>query len=198
MGLKAYFSTMLRQISLWLMKLWGFRFTGEFSHFPRRVMFVVIPHTSNWDFPLGVLTRSALQLKLKFIAKDSLFRWPYGFIFRWLGGIPVDRSKHNNFVKAVGATLEKYDDLSIAIAPEGTRKRNDDLKSGFYWIAVEAKMPLVLVKFDFGNKEVNFSAPMQPSGNYEEDLKIINQHFKGVRGYHPELGYLYQADQKNT
>lgn len=184
---------MFRTICKWLFRLWGFRFTGKTSGFPRKVIFVVIPHTSNWDFPLGILTRSILRLKLKFIAKDSLFRWPYGFIFRWLGGIPVDRSKHTNFVKAVADTISKYEDLSIAIAPEGTRKRNDQLKSGFYWIAVEAKMPMVLVKFDFGNKEVNFSEPMMPSGNYEEDLKIINNHFRGVKGYHPELGYLYES-----
>ncbi|HRD07532.1 MAG TPA: hypothetical protein PK037_08200, partial [Saprospiraceae bacterium] len=73
---------MLRKISEWLFRWWGFKLTGQISHFPRRVIFVVIPHTSNWDFPLGILTRSILQLKLKFIAKDSLFRWPYGFIFR--------------------------------------------------------------------------------------------------------------------
>ena len=113
---------MLRKISQWLFKWWGFKLTGK-SAISLVVSFCGHSHTSNWDFPLGILTRSILQLKLKFIAKDSLFRWPYGFIFRWLGGIPVDRSKHNNFVKAVAATLEKYNDLSIAIAPEGTRKK---------------------------------------------------------------------------
>ena len=182
---------MFKALSNLILKTLGWKIMVTTLPFPDKYIIIVIPHTSNWDFPLGILTRSILKLKLKFIAKDSLFRWPYGFIFRWLGGIPVDRSKHNNFVKAVAATLEKYDDLSIAIAPEGTRKRNDELKSGFYWIALEAKMPLILVKFDFGNKEVNFSEPMIPSGNYEEDLKIINAHFEGVKGYHPKLGYRY-------
>ncbi|MBK8701005.1 MAG: 1-acyl-sn-glycerol-3-phosphate acyltransferase [Saprospiraceae bacterium] len=184
---------MMQRISLWLAKLWGFRFTGAIDHIPRRVMFVVMPHTSNWDFPLGLITRGALKLKLRFIAKNSLFKWPYGFIFRWLGGIPVDRSKSQNFVHNVVKSIEKYDDISLAMSPEGTRKRTDKLKSGFYWIAMEAKMPLVMVKFDFGNKEVNFSEPMVPVGDYEADLSKIVAHFKGVKGYNPEQGYLFET-----
>ena len=183
---------MLSKISNWILRLWGFKITGKIDVFPKRVIFVVIPHTSNWDFPLGVLTRSALGLKLKFLAKNALFRWPYGFIFRWLGGIPVDRSKSSNFVKEVAKSLEKYNDVSLALAPEGTRKRNDKLKSGFYWLAIETKMPLILVKFDFGHGEVNFSEPFIPTGDYEKDLLFINRHFEGVEGKIPENGYLYQ------
>ena len=152
-------------------------------------MFAVIPHTSNWDFPLGVLTRSALSLNLKWIGKDSLFKWPHGFIFRWLGGIPVDRSKNHNYVEAVVDTIKKYDDLSISIAPEGTRKKVEKLKSGFYWIAHKANVPLVFVKFDFGNKEVHFSEPFITTGDYEKDLEFIKNHFKGVKGKNPELGF---------
>jgi 1-acyl-sn-glycerol-3-phosphate acyltransferase len=171
------------------MKLWGFKITGKIDAFPKKVMFTVIPHTSNWDFPLGIFTRSILGLHLKFIAKDSLFKPPHGFIFRWLGGIPIDRSKSNNYVDAVVDTINQYDDLSIAIAPEGTRKKVDKLKSGFYWIAHKANIPLVLVKFDFGHKEVNFSEPFFTTGDYEKDLIYINNHFKGVKGKNPELGY---------
>ncbi len=180
---------MFRQISKWLLKIWGFKLTGKISSFPPKVMFAVIPHTSNWDFPLGVLTRSVLGLNLKFIGKDSLFKWPHGFLFRWLGGIPVDRSKNNNYVDAVVDTINKYQNLSIAIAPEGTRKKVDKLKSGFYWIAHKANIPLILVKFDFGNKEVNFSEPFYTSGDYEKDLLFFNNHFKGVKGKNPSLGY---------
>jgi 1-acyl-sn-glycerol-3-phosphate acyltransferase len=184
---------MMSKISHWLLKLWGFKFTGHFTSFPKRVMFVIMPHTSNWDFPLGVLIRSALQLKLNYIAKSSLFKWPYGFIFRWLGGIPVDRSKSSNFVDSVVDSIADMKDLSLAMSPEGTRKRVDKLKSGFYWIAIGAKMPLVFVKFDYGNKEINFAPPYIPTGDYASDLKIIEAHFKGVAGKIPEYGYNYES-----
>jgi 1-acyl-sn-glycerol-3-phosphate acyltransferase len=182
---------MFSKLSHWIVKLWGLRYTGNINNHPKRVMFVIMPHTSNWDFPLGVLTKSALKLNLKFIAKDSLFKWPHGFIFRWLGGIPVDRSKSNNFVESVVEAVKDYDTLSLAMSPEGTRKRVDKLKSGFYWIAVGAKMPLIFVKFDFGNGEVNFSEPYYPTGNYEADLEIIVNHFKNVAGFIPANGYGY-------
>ncbi len=184
---------MLSKISQWLLKLWGFKFTGQLSGYPKRVMFVIMPHTSNWDFPLGVLIRSALKLKLNYIAKDSLFRWPYGFIFRWLGGIPVDRKKSNNFVDSVVASIAHMEDLSLAMSPEGTRKKVDKLKSGFYWIAIGAKMPLLFVKFDYGNKVIDFSAPFYPTGDYEADLKIIEAHFKDVAGKIPAYGYNYKS-----
>lgn len=180
---------MMSKLSHWLLRLWGFRLTGKIDQFPKRVMFVVMPHTSNWDFPLGVLTRSALKLKLKYIAKHTLFKWPYGFIFRWLGGIPVDRSKNNNFVDSVVSSIAHMDDLSLAMSPEGTRKKVDKLKSGFYWIAVGAKMPLIFVKFDYGNKEVHFSDTFIPTGDYHADLQLIEAHFKGVAGKIPEYGY---------
>jgi 1-acyl-sn-glycerol-3-phosphate acyltransferase len=190
-----YIRIMLSKISHWLLKLWGFKFTGYMERFPKRVMFVIMPHTSNWDFPLGVLIRSALKLKLNYIGKSSLFKWPYGFIFRWLGGIPVDRSKSSNFVESVVDSIAHMEDLSLAMSPEGTRKRVDKLKSGFYWIAIGAKMPLVFVKFDYGNKEINFAAPYIPTGDYDSDLKIIENHFKGVAGKIPEYGYNYELSK---
>jgi 1-acyl-sn-glycerol-3-phosphate acyltransferase len=184
---------MFSKISKWLLHLWGFKLTGKIDKFPKKTMFVIMPHTSNWDFPLGVLVRSAINIKIKYFGKDSLFKWPHGFIFRWLGGIPVDRSKNNNFVKASVEAISKYDELSLGIAPEGTRKRVDKLKSGFYWIAHEAKMPIVMVKFDFKNKEVNFSEPWNTCGDFEKDLLIIDEHFKGTEGRNPQYGYKYEA-----
>ncbi len=183
---------MISRLCHWLIKIWGFRFTGNLHNHPKRVMFVIMPHTSNWDFLLGVLTKNALNLNLKYIAKDTLFKWPYGFIFRWLGGIPVDRSKSNNFVDSVVSSISKYEDLSLAMSPEGTRKKVGKLKSGFYYIALGAKMPLLFVKFDFGNKEVHFSEAFYPTGNYEADLKIMEDHFKDVAGKNPDLGYNYK------
>jgi 1-acyl-sn-glycerol-3-phosphate acyltransferase len=186
-----YLYFMLRKLSSLLLTCWGFKFTGEYASFPKRVMYIIMPHTSNWDFILGMLARSAMGLNLSFLAKDSLFKWPHGFFFRWLGGIPVDRSKKNNFVQSVVDSVAGYDELALAMLPEGTRKKTEKLKSGFYWIANNAKMDIVMVKFDFGNKEVNFSSPFTPSGDYDADLIKIRDFFKGTHGKIPEQGLWY-------
>lgn len=182
----------MQKIAKWALRLWGFKITGKIDTFPNKVVYAVIPHTSNWDFLLGILVRSSLQLNLKYLAKDSLFKPPLGFIFKALGGIPVDRSKKTNFVDAVVETLKRYDNAGIAMAPEGTRKRVDKLKSGFYWMAHKAQIPLIFVKFDYKNKAVNFSDPYYPTGDYEKDLnEVINPHFKGVEGKNKENSYRY-------
>lgn len=181
----------MRAISRKILEWWGWSITGNYSNLPPKVMFVIIPHTSNWDFPLGILIRHGYNLNLKWIAKDSLFKFPHGFLFRWLGGIGVDRSKSNNFVDGAAATINKYDKLSLAIAPEGTRTKVDKLKSGFYWIAYKANVPLVFVKFDWGNRNVDFSNPFATTGDFDKDLVVIKNHFRGVIGKIPEYSFGY-------
>jgi 1-acyl-sn-glycerol-3-phosphate acyltransferase len=184
---------MIQFICRLILKIWGFKQTGTYpSHIPKKI-YAVYPHTSNWDFPLGILLKGAIPMGVKYIAKDSLFKWPYGWLFRKLGGIPVDRSKSTNFVDAMVDLYQRYDRLSFAIAPEGTRKKVDKFKSGFYYIAVKAKIPIILVKFDYKNKEVHFSDPFYPSGNYDEDLKLIIAHFRGTVGKNPEQACTFEA-----
>lgn len=102
---------------------------------PDKFVIAVIPHTSSWDFPLGLLVRSVMDIDVKYLGKDSLFKGPFGGLFRWLGGYPVDRSKNNNFVDTVIDIFKREEKFSTAIAPEGTRKKVDQLKTGFYYIA---------------------------------------------------------------
>jgi 1-acyl-sn-glycerol-3-phosphate acyltransferase len=182
---------MISKLARWILKTWGFKVTGAIHSSEPKVMYLVMPHTSNWDFPVGILLMNGYDLNLKWIAKDSLFKFPYGFIFRWLGGIGVDRKKSNNFVDAAVATIAKYENLSLAIAPEGTRKKVDKLKSGFYWIAHKAKVPLVFVKFDWQNKIIDFDNPYWTTGDYEADLLVIENHFRDVVGKIPEYGFMY-------
>lgn len=180
---------MFSAISQFILRLWGWTIEGRYPHEVKKMVVIVFPHTSNWDFPVGVLVRSALKADIKYVGKASLFRFPFGGLFRWLGGYPVDRSKNTNFVDAVVDIFNREDRFAITLTPEGTRGKVDKLKTGFYYIALGAKVPIVCVKFDWGRKIVGFSAPFYPTGDYDADIIDILKYYKGVKGYHPELAY---------
>ncbi len=176
-------------ISRWLLKLWGFKVIGDAGNQLPKKVYAVIPHTSNWDFPLGILVRSACKMKVNFIAKDSLFKPPFGFIFRWLGGYPVDRSKSTNFVDTMVHLFNREKEFAIVLAPEGTRKLVTRLRTGFYHIARQANVPIVCVRFDFGKKEVVFREPLLPVDK-EEDFAKMFQFYEGAIGRIPENGFV--------
>jgi len=117
-------------ISAFILKIIGWRTASETWPLPPSYVLIVIPHTSNWDFPLGLLVRSSMKLNVKYAGKESLFRPPFGALFRWLGGYPVDRSKRSNFVDAVVDTFHEDKNFSLCIAPEGSRSRVEKL-NGF-------------------------------------------------------------------
>lgn len=176
-------------ISYFLFKLFGWKWeVPDVSKTPK-LLVVVVPHTSNWDFPIGVLLRPLIKLDIKFLGKSSLFKPPFGWIFRALGGYPVDRSGNVKFVDAVVRLLNSKDKFLIAMSPEGTRKKVDRLRSGFYYIALTANIPIMLCKFDWENKHVGFSEAFMPSGDYQKDLKILEDYFRGVKGKIPEFGW---------
>jgi 1-acyl-sn-glycerol-3-phosphate acyltransferase len=180
-----------KKLSIFLLKLFGWKVNFNLDPIPDKFIIAVIPHTSNWDFPLGLFTRSIMGVDSKFIAKQSLFKWPLGGIFKWLGGYPVDRSQHNNFVDTVIDVFNREEKFSTAISPEGTRKRVHKLKTGFYYIAKGAGVPILLCRFDYGNKRVDFSEPFYTTDDKEADFQYIESYFKGVVGKIPENGYMY-------
>lgn len=183
---------MISKLAGFILNIWGFKITGNYPYHAKKKVFIVIPHTSNWDFPLGILVRTKLKATINFLAKDSLFKPPFGFIFKWLGGVPVDRSKSNNFVDSTVQLFKEREALTIQIAPEGTRKKVDKLKTGFYYICLKAEVPLFFVKFDWGTKVVHFSDEITLSGNKEKDLKMIDDYFRTTKGKIPEYSYLYK------
>ncbi|MEZ5059826.1 MAG: 1-acyl-sn-glycerol-3-phosphate acyltransferase [Saprospiraceae bacterium] len=189
---------MRHRICSFLLKLWGFKIEGRYPHHIPKCLIIVMPHTSNWDFPLGLLVRCSLSAKGNFVAKNSLFKPPFGFIFYWLGGVPVDRSKNNNFVSAVVESFKTRDEMRLVIAPEGTRKKVDRIKTGFYWIARGAELPLIFCKFDWGKRIVTFSEAFYPSGDPQEDFEKILDHFRGIQGYNPEQGIPLDFKQEIT
>ncbi|MCB9282615.1 MAG: 1-acyl-sn-glycerol-3-phosphate acyltransferase [Lewinellaceae bacterium] len=179
-------------ISKFLLRLFGWKVEGWDPNRLDKYVIIVIPHTSNWDFPLGLLVRQAMNAPhLKFIGKSSLFRPPFGALFRWLGGYPVDRSKRTNFVDAIVDQYQKNDRFVVVLSPEGTRKKVDHLRTGFYYIALGAGVPIVMVKFDWQHKLVSWREPYFPAGDWETDLRAIEDYYRGVQGKIPENSYMY-------
>ncbi len=172
-----------------MLRILGWKITGDYPYQIKKCIFVVIPHTSNWDFPLGLLVRGALKENITFFGKSSLFRFPFKKLFLWLGGIPVDRSKSTNFVDSVIKLYKERDELLTVISPEGTRSKVEALKSGFYFISKGAKIPIILCKFDYGKKEIHFAKPFHPTDDKDADFEFFRNHFKDVKGRNPELGW---------
>lgn len=182
---------MFRFVASCILRLMGWN-TKPVGHFPvkeKKYVLIVAPHTSNWDFIIGVLYRSVLGMtKAKYLGKAELFRPPFGFIFRWLGGTPVDRSTSQNMVDQVARLFEQHTELAVALSPEGTRKRVDRLRTGFYNIAKKANVPIVMVGFDFKNKQVIFAEPFYASMDQRKDFDHILRFLGPVQGRYPEKG----------
>jgi 1-acyl-sn-glycerol-3-phosphate acyltransferase len=150
----------------------------------------VAPHTSNLDFFVGVLARAFIkEIKdSKFLGKKELFQPPFGWIFRVLGGYPVDRSRKSNLVDAIVEIFDSKERFIIALAPEGTRKYVGKLKTGFYYIAQKANIPIVMVGFDYVKKEVIISQPFYTGKSIKTDMPLIMKFFKGISGKNPKNG----------
>ncbi len=167
-------------------KIWGWKIVGQPQPGLKKYIFIVAPHTSNLDFFIGVFTRGIVGFNAGFLAKAELFKPPLGWILKWMGGYPVNRSKSTHLVDQVAELYKQYDELILTITPEGTRKKVEKWKTGFYYMALKSGVPLLPVIFDWGKKEVRFAGPFYPSGHYEEDLPKIKAVFKGATGRHGE------------
>lgn len=176
----------------WLCGLWfrksGWKIHGEFPYHIPKMVIAAGPHTSAWDFIVGLAIKHALKLKQgHFLGKKELFKGPFGWIFRKMGGIPVDRSSSTGLVEQVVQVFNRKDHFILAMSPEGTRKRVERLKTGFYHIAKEAHVPILPVGFDFLKKKVVIGIPIYPD-NEAADLKNIILFFSKCRGKHEERG----------
>ncbi|MBK7555307.1 MAG: 1-acyl-sn-glycerol-3-phosphate acyltransferase [Flavobacteriales bacterium] len=181
----------MRSINAFLLKLLGWRIVGGKPANVRQFIVVVAPHTSNWDFPIGLLVRSVVGMTdVKYLAKKELFTPWIGWIFRALGGYPVDRKKHTNMTEAVVDLFHRNPDFKIAITPEGTRKYVPEWKTGFHRIAILANVPIILCSFDFGTKTVTFSDVFPLSGNVAEDIEAMKAIFRKAKGRNPDQGIL--------
>jgi 1-acyl-sn-glycerol-3-phosphate acyltransferase len=172
-------------IGRFMIAIRGWRVEGEIPDIPRMVL-IIAPHTSNWDFLTGLWVKLALRLGARFVGKHTLFRWPFGVFMRWLGGVPVDRSAAAGFVEETARALREAGKMTLVIAPEGTRRRVPQWKSGFYRVAVEANVPILLAAFDYSRKAVVFGPVVVPTGDYEKDLALIRWHYRPEMARRPE------------
>ncbi len=171
----------MRYLCKILFRISGWRIIGNVPEKEKKYIIIAAPHTSNWDFIIGVMARSILGFNSKFLGKKSLFKKPFGWLFRWLGGVPVDRSQRGNLVDQVVKLFRDNEEFVVAIAPEGTRKNVNEWKTGFYHIAHGAGVPIVRSKIDIPNKTVTFFKPFITTGSIENDLPIIKEVFYANR-----------------
>lgn len=167
-----------------VLALFGWKVTGDLPQTPKG-LFVVVPHTHWEDFPLGLMVRQYLRVDVRFIAKKSLFTGIKGYVFHWLGGYPVDRKRSYGFVQSVVDIFNQHERFYVAIAPEGTRKKVEHLKSGFYYIASQANVPMYLTAFNYEKKQVEVTGPVWPDSSNPDQIKDIEAHFRGIRGRVP-------------
>ncbi len=164
----------------------GWRLEGRFpSNLPKKII-IVAPHTSSLDFPIGILVKFWLDIRATFYAKEELFSGIIGWILRLLGGLPVDRSKNNNLVGQAVADFTSKSRHVMLITPEGTRKKVDKFKSGFYHIALKANVPIIPIAFDYGRKVIKVFPTYHVKGEGEKEIEKIRQLFKGIKGKVPE------------
>lgn len=162
-----------RKTATTLMRIFGWRFAGEPIPDERKMVIIVAPHTSNWDFPIGIMAMYALGFRATFLGKDTLFRFPMGILMRWLGGIPVDRSSKQDVVTQTAELVKTMDRVVIALSPEGTRKATPRWRSGFWWIAHKAQVPIVPVAFDFRTREIVIHPIVRTSGDSDRDIAAL-------------------------
>ena len=155
---------------------------------PKEKKFVLIgaPHTSNWDFPLALLTFWTLDLKIYWVAKKQMFWGPLHYLFTSLGGIPVDRKSSTGFIEQIANRFDEADEMVLTISPEGTRSKTEHWKSGFYHIATTAKVPICLAYVDYSNKKLGFTEVIYPSGDIDADMEIIAKFYKNINGKQPQ------------
>jgi len=166
------------------LKLTGWKVQGIIPN-RSKILVIVGPHTSNWDFVIVAVVSIAVDIKASFFGKHTLFKIPVlKSIMHWLGGIPVERSSKHGFVEQMVEQYKKRESLMLALSPEGTRKRVERWKTGFYYISLNGNVPIVL---DYGKKIVTFHKEFAPSGNIERDLKFLLEIFNTAKPKKPEL-----------
>ena len=179
-------------------KLTGWKINGSYPLEIKKMILLVAPHTSWKDILVGLATRSKLKIyKAKFLGKKELFDGPFGWYFRWLGGVPVDRHSKHGMVEQVVEMYNNNEEFIIALSPEGTRKKVDKLRTGFYHIAKQANVPIVMVGFDFSKKEIILSETFYVSDDEEADFKKIIDFYAPIKGCHPHLGLAHLKMNKD-
>ncbi len=170
-------------------KLLGWKVLGNITFSKdsiKKAIIVAVPHTSWHDFYIGVLLRKVVGVKTNFVGKKELFTWPFGYYFRAIGGVPLNRRANENKVEAIAKEFKKHDEFRMTLAPEGTRKKVAEWRTGFYYIAKVANVPIIMFTLDFEKKQNKISEPFYPTDDIEADFAFMKEFYKGVKGKIPE------------
>ncbi len=179
-------STITEKIAKAVIKLLGWKAVGKMPNAPKYIL-VGYPHTSNYDTLIGIFIFLSMGVHIKWIGKQSLFKGPVGWLIKKTGGIPVNRQKSQNFVRNIQTVFNKYDRLVIALSPEGTRQKTDFWRTGFYYMALAAQVPIALGYLDYPTKTGGFGPLIWPSGNIKQDMEKIRTFYQGIHGKYPQL-----------
>lgn len=152
---------------------------------PSKCVFCVAPHTSNWDFVIGIIFYKSIGGTIHFLIKNSWFFFPMNLIFKYLGGIPVDRKKKSSVSEQMVNIFHSNEDFQLAITPEGTRKKSTKWKTGFYYIALTAGVPITLAYIDYSQKQIGIIKNFYPTGNEKQDIDEIKQYYSNIQAKHP-------------
>jgi 1-acyl-sn-glycerol-3-phosphate acyltransferase len=173
-----------RRFATFALRLRGWRLAGEVPPLPKYVV-VLAPHTCNWDFPLAMLAASGYGIRLSWLGKHTIFRWPVARLLRGIGGIPVHRDRHDGMVGQVVEAFAARDTLVIGMTPEGTRTATPHWKSGFYHMARRAGVPIVLASLDRPTRRITLGPVVMPTGSPVKDMEAVRSFYAGARGIHP-------------
>jgi 1-acyl-sn-glycerol-3-phosphate acyltransferase len=170
-------------------KIMRWKIIGNLDENIKKSVLMVMPHTSWHDFYVAMFCRGAVGVDINWVGKKELFRFPFGFFFKSLGGAPLDRTGGLNKVESIANIFHSRETFRLGLSPEGTRKKVNQLKTGFYYIAITAKVPIIPVSINYEKKVVHFGNAFYPTNNLDLDLKELEKHFKDAKGKIPENGY---------
>jgi 1-acyl-sn-glycerol-3-phosphate acyltransferase len=177
-------STLAQKIAGMVLRSSGWR-THVIPPQTSRYVLIGAPHTSNWDFMLALSLITVERIPIRILGKDSLFRWPLGVFMRSIGAIPVNRRESTNLVDQIVRKFDESDDLIIGISPEGTRSITARWRTGFYYIALKARVPIVMAYLDYKNKVCGIGPSLKPSGDIKSDFSKIKDFYSGILGKFP-------------
>ncbi len=176
-------NTLLRTLSLTFLRVTGWKVEGALPAGTTKCVLIAAPHTSNWDLPYTLMVAFALRLHVYWMGKQSIFKPPFAAVMKWLGGIPVDRDKSSNVVAASAEAIRAADAvLVLVVPPEGTRDKTRHWKTGFYYIALTAQVPIVLAYMDYERKVSGLGPVFEPTGDIDADMAFIKRFYAPIKG----------------
>ena len=176
----------MKAISKFIYKIAGWKAKGGIPKDLNKAVLIIAPHTSNLDFYVGRFYCWIKDIPINVVIKKEAFFWPFGALLKKVGGVPIDRKKTTNKVDQVVDLFKTTDPMFFALTPEGTRKRAEKWKRGFYFIAEKANVPILLCYIDYEKKEAGIGPPFYPTGDFDKDFKKIEDFYRGIKGKHPE------------